>query len=212
VGDWRNLAFTLSILGYRVLSSGEIESAQKLLDESLALYRRMNDRNGMEFVLTAKSQMALMNGEYEQARTFLQEWVVLAEEMGNRMGRLWARARLGYVTLREGNVAEAQRILVEALEAFQKDRNKSGLAFVFDKLASLYVAIDKAEYAAHLIGWSDTTRKEIGDPRPRLEQVDVDRDIETIREKIGSATFEVACNSGRKMALDEVIAFVLDGS
>jgi predicted ATPase/DNA-binding XRE family transcriptional regulator len=210
VGDWRNLAFTLGILGYAVLSNGEIESAQKFLDESLEVNQRTNDKRGLEFALTGKSHMALMRGEYGQARAFLQEWMVLAEELGNRMGYLWARARLGYVALREGNVAEAHHILVEIVENFHKDRNKSGLAFALDKMASLCVVIDKPEVAARLIGWSDATREEIGDPRPRLEQTDVDRDILAIHAKFGKTAYEAAYAKGRAMTLDEAVAFALE--
>jgi hypothetical protein len=130
--------------------------------------------------------------------------------MGNRMGVLWGRARLGYVALREGSVAEAHQILVNVIENFYADQNRNGLAFALDKMASLYVVIDKPEVAARLIGWSDATRQEIGDPRPRIEQADLDRDVTTIKAKIGSSAFEVAYDSGRKMTLDEAVALALD--
>ena len=209
VGDWRNLAFTLAILGYTVLSNGEIELAQKFLDESLEANQRTNDKGGLEFVLTGKSHMALMRGEYGHARAFLQEWAVLAEELGNRMGYLWACARLGDVALREGNVAEAHRILVETVESFHEDRNKSGLAFVLDKIASLYIVTDRPDSSAHLIGWSDRTRKEIGDPRPLLEQADVDRDLATCLAKMGEEAFSKVYDEGQSMTMDEAVSFAL---
>jgi tetratricopeptide (TPR) repeat protein len=209
VGDWRNLAFNLGIFGYTVLSNGEMDAAQVLLDECLEINRRMNYKREMEFVLTAQGQLALLRGEYEQAREFLHEWAVLAEEMGNRMGYLWARARLGYVALCEGNLSEAEHTLAEIMEDFHKDRNKSGLAFVVDKFVSLYVTTNKPEVAARLIGWSDATREEIGDPRPRLEQADLDRDIARIRVKIGNTAWEETYFAGRAMVLDEAVALAL---
>jgi hypothetical protein len=169
----------------------------------------MNYKREMEFVLTAKGHLALLRGEYEQARGFLHEWAVLAEEMGNRMGYLWARARLGYVALRQGKLSEAGHVLAEIMEDFHKDRNKSGLAFVVDRFASLYVMTDKHEAAARLIGWSDATREEIGDPRPRLDQADLDRDIARIRVKIGNPAWEETYFAGRAMALDEAVALAL---
>ena len=125
------------------------------------------------------------------------------------MGYLWARARLGYVALREGSVAEAHQILVDTTENFHADKNKNGLAFALDKMASLYVVTDKPEVATHLIGWSDATRKELGDPRPRIEQADLDRDIAAIIDKIGASAFEVAYDAGQGMTLDEVVALAL---
>jgi len=52
--------------------------------------------------------------------------------------------------------------------------------------------------------------KAIGDPRPRIEQADLDRDVTTIKAKIGSSAFDVAYDSGRKMTLDEAVALALD--
>jgi tetratricopeptide (TPR) repeat protein len=209
VGDWHNLVHTLGILGFTDLSNGDLESAQKLLDEALEANKHTNDKWGMEFVLTGKSQMALMRGEYGQARAFMLENADYLEEVGNRMGYLWARARLGYVALREGNVDEARELFIETARSFHVDRNKSGLAFTLDKMASLYLVINKPEVAVRLIGWSDATRKEIGDPRPRLEQADADRDSAAIRAMIGNAAFEEACNKGRTMTPDEVVAYAL---
>lgn len=209
IGDLRNLVHTLGILGFTVLSNGDFESAQKYLDEALEVNSRTHDRWGMEFVLTGKGILALISGEYGQARAFLQENAEFLEEVGNRMGYLWARARLGYVALREGKVAEAQNTLVGLVENFYEDRNKSGLAFTLDKIASLCVIAEKPEVAASLLGWVAATRQEIGDPRPRLEQADVDRDIAAIRAKIGSDVFEETYNKGSTLSLDEAAALAM---
>ena len=138
-GDWRFLAQTLGILGFTVLSNGDLESAEEFLDEAYEVNQQSNN-SAMEFVLTGKGILCMLRGEYEQARAFLQKNIDDLEKMGNRMGVLWGRARLGYVALREGSVAEAHQILVDVIENFHADGNKNGLAFALDKMASLYVA------------------------------------------------------------------------
>jgi len=163
-----------------------------------------------EFILTAKSQLCLLRGEYEKARAFLEEDLDMQKEVGNRMGYLWARARLAHVALREGNVAETHQMLVDVIKSFQTDRNKNGLAFALEKLASLYVVIDKPEAAPALIGWSDATRKEIGDPRQRLQQDELDRDIAAILAKIGSPAYKDAYAAGQEMTLDEAVQYALE--
>ena len=208
-GSWRYLAQTLGILGFTVLSNGDLESAQEFLDEAYEVNQRINNTE-MEFVLTGKGILCMLRGEYAQARLFLQKNINDLEEMANRMGVLWGRARLGYLALREGSVAEAHQILVDTIENFHADQNKNGLTFALDKMASLYVLTNKPEVAAHLIGWSDATRKAIGDPRPRIEQADLDRDIVAIKATFGDPVYEVAYNSGQGMTLDEAVALALD--
>jgi predicted ATPase len=207
-GDWRFLAQTLGILGLAVLWNGDLESAEEFLHEAYEVNQRTN-RSAMEYVLTGKGILCMLRGEYGQARAFLQKNIDNLEKMGNRMGVLWGRARLGDVVLREGNVAEAHQLLVDALENFHANGNKNGLTFTLDKMASLYVTIHKPEVAAHLIGWSDATRKEIGDPRPRIEQADLDRDIAAIIAKLGAASYNVAYDAGQEMTLEEAVRIAL---
>jgi predicted ATPase/DNA-binding XRE family transcriptional regulator len=209
LGDWRNLLHTLGILGFTLLSNGDLETAQKYQNEALEANQHINDKWGMEFVLTSKSHIALMNGDYEQARAFLQENIDFLEEVGNRIGFLWGSARMGHIALREGKLEEAHQIFVEVIRNFYKDKNQSGLAFTFEKMASLYVTIDKPKDAARLLGWADATRNESGDPRPRLEQIDLDRDIATIRSKIGSAAFEKYHNEGKAMKPEEAVELAM---
>lgn len=212
-GDWFYLARTLAVLGFTVLSNGDLEPAQKLLDEAFELNEQINDKKGLEFILTGKSQLCLLRGEYEQARAFLQRDIDLQEQVGNRMGYLWGRARLAYVALREGNAAEAHQILVDVIEKFRADRNKNGLAFALEKLASLYVVLHKPEAAAPLIGRSDAIRQEIGDPRQRLQQDELDRDIAAIIAEIGPSAYQAAYDAGRDMTLDQAVRYALgDGN
>jgi predicted ATPase len=210
IGDWRFLAQTLGILGSTILSNGDLEAAQEFLDEAHEVNRQSNN-SAMDFVLTGKAILCMLRGEYGQARTFLQINIDDLEQKGNRMRVLWAYAWLGYVALREGSTAEAQRILVETIQNFHADHNKSGLAFTLDKMASLYALTGKPEVAARLIGWSDTTREEIGDPRPRIEQEDLDRDIAALKAKIGADVYETAYDSGRHLNLDEAVALASSG-
>jgi predicted ATPase/transcriptional regulator with XRE-family HTH domain len=209
-GDWRFLAQTLGILGLTVLSNGDLESAEGFLDEAYEVNQRTN-QSAMEFVLTGKGLLYMLRGEYGAARAFLQQNIDNLEKMGNQMGVLWGRARLAQVALREGSVAEAHQILVDTIQSFHTDGNKNGLAFALDKMASLYVVIYKPEVAARLIGWSDATRGKIGDPRPRLEQADLDRDIAAIRATIGPGAYETAYHAGQELTFEEAVAFAAGG-
>jgi hypothetical protein len=192
------------------LSNGDLTSAEEFLDEAYEVNQRTN-RSAMEYVLTGKGILCMLHGEYGQARLYLQMNIDNLEKMGNRVGVLWGRARLGDVALREGSTAEAHQILVDTIENFHANRNKNGLIFVLDKTASLYVTLNKPEIAARLIGWSDKTREEIGDPRPRIEQADLDRDIAAIKAKIGANAYEPIYDAGRSLTLDEVVALAVDG-
>jgi predicted ATPase/DNA-binding SARP family transcriptional activator len=209
VGDWRELTHLLGLVGWLRVWNGEIDLAQKYLDEATRSQALSSKAIIWVYAEMAKSWIALMRGDYEQARTLLQEMVTRAEVLGNRMEYLWYRVRLSYVALREGNLTEAQRLFAESARDFQKNKQDRGIVFALEGMASLYVAIKKPDFAARLIGWADATREKIDDTRPTVEQADVDKLIAACLAKMGEVAFSDAYDEGQKMSLDEAIAYAL---
>jgi hypothetical protein len=61
-----------------------------------------------------------------------------------------------------------------------------------------------------LIGWADIIRQKLGDPRPFIEQVDVDKIISACIANMGEIAFSDAYDEGQKMSLDEAVAYALE--
>ena len=136
-----------------------------------------------------------------------QRGVEIAEEMGDRIDSLWCRAQLGYLALHEGNINKARNIFAETAQEFQKDEHAMGVVFSLEGMAGLYVAIDRPDIAARLIGWADRTRREMSETRARLEQEDVDKIIAACLAKMGEVAFTDAYDDGQEMKLDEAVAY-----
>jgi hypothetical protein len=77
-------------------------------------------------------------------------------------------------------------------------------------MSNLYIAIGKAIIAARLIGWTDAMRREIGDTRPRLEQVEIEKVIAACIDKLGKEEFSNAYEDGNKLTLDQAVAHALE--
>ncbi|HSB00084.1 MAG TPA: hypothetical protein VLE49_05500, partial [Anaerolineales bacterium] len=60
--------------------------------------------------------------------------------------------------------------------------------------------------------WTDAVRERILNPRPFLEQADVDKAIAACLARMGEAAFSDAYDEGRKMTIDEAVAFALKES
>ena len=210
VGDLYNIAGLMAELGRLEMLKDNIESAQKLLNEAVLLIRPLNLKNPMAHVLQAYGRIAAIKGDYEQAYADLQESAAIYEEQGIRLAYLFSRAHLGYLALYRGNITEAHEIFIETLQIFFNDKNEIGVAFTLEGLAGLFVAVGKPEIAAPLIGWADGVREKISDPRPVLEQADVDKIIAACIAKLGEVAFSDAYDEGQKMSLDEAVAYALE--
>ena len=73
----------------------------------------------------------------------------------------------------------------------------------------MYVAAGQPEQAARLIGWADAARKQIDDPRPLLEQADLEKIIAACLAGIGEVAFSDAYDEGQKLTLDEAVSSAL---
>jgi len=208
-GDRRSLAEILSVFGNFVMLHGDLELAQKRLDEATLLNDQLKDKIVKGDLLYAHGRMAMIQVEYNQARLYLQEELQITEELGALMGSLWCCTHLGYLALHEGNLIEARDIFTETAHNFQKDQNVTGVVFSLEGMAGLYTAVDRPEIAARLIGWADGMRETIHDTRPLLEQADADQIIAACLAKMGEAAFSDTYDEGQKMTLDEAVAYAL---
>jgi predicted ATPase/DNA-binding XRE family transcriptional regulator len=212
-GDSYMAAGFLAQLADNDMEYGDFESARMRWDAALLLNQEKTlgaERN--PYFLAIHGRISSNNGDYKQARASIQAAVTIAEEQGHRMNALWMRTALGYLALREGNISEAQDLFVETTRNFQKDQNIAGVTFTLAGMATSYVAKDKPDIAARLIGWADATREKNGDKRPPLEQADVDQIIADCLEKLGEVAFSDAYDEGQAMTLDEAVAYALKES
>src|SRR5215207_3646416 len=212
LGDWLGLAHRLFTMGWFLVLNGNIEAAQKHLDESRALFQQLNPKLGEAKFLPAYGQIALLQSNFEKARACFQEQAKICAEVGNRLDYLWARVHLGYVALREGDFNQAHHNFAETAYNFQNDHNIDGVIFTLEGMAGLYVATDKPVITARLIGWADALREQIKDRRPLLEQTDVDQIIASCLVKMGEVAFSDAYDEGQAMTLDEAVAYALTES
>jgi predicted ATPase/DNA-binding XRE family transcriptional regulator len=207
-GDQRYQADSLSNISYIWIRDGEIELAQKYLDEAQMLFP-IDEIDMWAQFQSEKSIIALVNGDYEQAHDLLLEALAHAEKLGNRFDYLWAQVRFGYLALRQGNIREAREIFAKNTEEFQKNKVQCGVIFTLEGMAELFAAIHNPKNAARLIGWADATRKGIENPRPRIEQWDIDKVIAACISKMGEVAFVDAYDEGQVMTLNEAVALAL---
>ncbi len=76
-------------------------------------------------------------------------------------------------------------------------------------MAILNVQQRQYHHAPPLIGWSDATRRAIGDPRQPLQQNELDQSIATLIKKLGRPAYQRAYTSGSAFSLDQAVQSAL---
>ncbi len=113
------------------------EQALQLSEESLRLFRQLENRDFLVYALGNLGRLALIRGDIGVAHQFYQEAVTIATVANNRLAIGDWQPRLAIATLYTGNATEARRLLDECLSLCGHLGNEEFLARIYGFLAEL---------------------------------------------------------------------------
>ena len=115
--------------GWILSLKGDKERAVKLTDESLALYRELEDKGGVSQSLSQLGTISWRQGNYVQGRALLEESLSLFQEMEDKIAIALSYFRLGVLERHYGDYERAEALLDKSLEMNRKLVNKVGILF-----------------------------------------------------------------------------------
>jgi Tetratricopeptide repeat/Anaphase-promoting complex subunit 5 len=115
----------------------DFETAGKLLEESLRMWRALEDKWWMAVVLNVSVLSTILVGESEGARTRIEEGVALARQVGDKWALVVILGSLGRV-LQDIDVRAAQPIAEEQVAVARSVGDKSLLTRALRNLADIY--------------------------------------------------------------------------
>jgi predicted ATPase/DNA-binding XRE family transcriptional regulator len=201
------IAVCLGELAEKTIWEGDCSSPTQWLEEARTIYRQLGAPWAEARVLHNYGELTFSQGDYSQACMYYEEAIRVDEKVGNSSNAVWSRVRLSYALLRQGDILKAKDTFHLCTQQFQRVNNLIGLVYAIEGLASLH--LKQPDRAARLFAWADATRESIGDIRPRVEQIDVNRDIATCLLEMGEVAFADAYDEGQKMTLDEAVSYAL---
>jgi predicted ATPase len=106
---------------------GHPDRSRKLLDESIAIFRRENDRRGESDALIRKAHLELATGDLAAARASFDEALDLRRRLRDRRGIGMALSGLGLVDAASGDFDRAEQLLAETRDLFRRAGDRWGL-------------------------------------------------------------------------------------
>jgi predicted ATPase/DNA-binding CsgD family transcriptional regulator len=121
-------AGALLVLGEFANDLGDLERGTTALQESLALYRVLDDRLGTGFALDMLGCAAEDHGEYAQAQQLMTEARACFEEVGNQHNLSQSVYHLGVIALGQGDLDLAMAHLAESQRMARADNDSFNIA------------------------------------------------------------------------------------
>ncbi|MBU1877557.1 MAG: tetratricopeptide repeat protein [Chloroflexi bacterium] len=108
----RERALLFWIMGHTVLMS-DYEWGRQLYEQSLALYRELDDRPGMARALHSLGRTAKFQGAFGQAQAWIEEALAIYRTLDNPRGIATSMANLAEIALSQGRFAMAEHMARE---------------------------------------------------------------------------------------------------
>jgi tetratricopeptide (TPR) repeat protein len=149
--------------GNLALQQGEYGQAAVLYEEALALFRGLDDKQGIAGSLTNLGIVVCRQHDFERATALFEEAVALARERGDTLQIARTLGNLAAVYGRRGENGREASLYEEALSLFRASGDLQGVAAALDNLG--LVASRQGDYAraAALHEESLTLARELGD-------------------------------------------------
>ena len=138
-------------LGTLLMQQGELDTALRLLERSMAIWRGLGDREQQSRDLNNLGIAHHHLGDLDTARSLLEDGVAIAREIGGGFPLRAALTNLGQVEAEAGNFDRATQLLQEALALDQIQDDLWGIAHNQGSLAQVSLRAGRAGEARDLL-------------------------------------------------------------
>ncbi|MGH3115830.1 MAG: AAA family ATPase, partial [Gaiellales bacterium] len=133
-------------------------------EEAVALYRQLEDRDGLANATWALASSYMDTREFDTARGLIEESLSLYRETDNRFGMGWALWTLAFIAFRTARFDKAMHPTTEALQVFAGGNDLGGILMCLFGMALGARQVGAEEGHWRLAGATDTfiTRLDVG--------------------------------------------------
>ena len=175
------------------------------LEESLAAYKVLDDKESVAYCLWLFGRLALEQGDLSSARAFLQQSQAYFEEMRQRHGTTLALLAMARLSAVQGDTDTAGDFYQKSIALSRETSNILHTASALEGLADLAVIQGKCTWAARLGGAAEAMRDALSAPAPPVEYVYHERTMAVARNQLGEQLFVRAWARGREESLESVL-------
>ncbi len=130
-------AKALIVAGHLAFVQSDYDRAEPLFQQSLALYRQLEDQPGIAFALSLLGSVAWTKGQMAAARALTEEALAIARQVDDMERIANALFILGLVSSSQGEYARARALFEESVAIHRVSENKRGIAHALSQLAQV---------------------------------------------------------------------------
>jgi predicted ATPase/DNA-binding CsgD family transcriptional regulator len=134
LNDPWHIAWSLSHLGFNIAS--DRERGITMLEESIVLFRELDDPFGLSHALVRRSIFAFVQKDYAYAHELLPQALAIASKAGDKIIMGWVYNMLGTITWHQDNLRQAKLYYQNGLSIFREAHFDAGINITIRELAA----------------------------------------------------------------------------
>ena len=188
----------------------DLEGAQSQLRDAKALADGLDDPGANAMLALTEGFIALLDTDLETVARVYSEWAPRARDRGDIQTLSYLVSSYGFALLQGGQPDKAQPLFEESLSIERRLENRDMIVYQLDALACQAAMVGRPQRAARLLGAAESMQAQSGIRLMRHMEPVLARARETISASLAPASFESETEAGRRMAMDEAIAYALE--
>jgi tetratricopeptide (TPR) repeat protein len=196
-------------LAHPLIALGDIPTAQRHLEERLALVRAIGDERRIASTLNTMADLHRLNNKLELAVPIYEEALALARGKCDPPTLAICQLNVALVSVVRGDLVRAHTLLREALSLVEEPAFKHVVGIALDVAFALAAARGEWTVGARLLGASEAQQAEMRHQREAADAASVVPYAASTREALGEASFSAAYAAGRALSYDDALAETL---
>jgi predicted ATPase/DNA-binding CsgD family transcriptional regulator len=209
-GDLSLVARILAVSAGVRLMAGDHEGAQSQLRDAKALPHGLDDPGADAMLALTEGFVALLDTDLETVARVYSEWAPRVRDRGDIQTLSYLVSSYGFALLQSGEPDKAQPLFEESLGIERRLENRDMIVYQLDALACQAAMAGRPQRAARLLGAAESMQAQSGIRLMRHMEPLLARARETISASLAPASFESETEAGRRLAMDEAIAYALE--
>jgi predicted ATPase/class 3 adenylate cyclase len=209
VGDNAGEASSLHGLARAVLNLEDYLSAQDSCEKSLKIQRGLNDKQGIATAVNTLGEITRTQQEFVKSEKYYTESLAIFREIGDIAASVSVLHNLAYNALNQGNEKRAETLFQEAMTIARDLKDQLGIFSILGGLGCVATAMGFPERGALLFGAADVVGKIGGYAGDRVDQQEVNRQLEVAQSDLEKEAFDAAWTRGQNLPTAEAIAIAL---
>jgi non-specific serine/threonine protein kinase len=198
--------YVRNTLGIAYASTSNIEAAQTMYAQALALARDVGDEGTTVKALANLAAIAAKDGDAARAMLLLDDGIAISRAAGddNMLAFVWQVK--AFVLWMMGNAQEARHIARESLALFRRFGFPMGTIRCLEQLAALALQSDDPERAVQLYASAAVLRQRHGiDPWPAPDKTTIQQHLSQARSLLGAEQVEALWAAQLAVPVEQVI-------